>query len=183
MCGICGEIRFDGGIADAARVGRMTEAMAPRGPDGAGVSIRQRVGLGHRRLKIIDLSDRASQPMHDPALGLSIAFNGCIYNYRALRDELEGQGAPFLFDGDTEVILRPGPSGARGRWTAFGMFALRFTSTTPGRVICAAIASASSRCTMPDRSRGAAICLHPAGAARERATSIRRIDRVALHHY
>ena len=135
MCGICGEIRFDGGIADAARVGRMTEAMAPRGPDGAGVSIRQRVGLGHRRLKIIDLSDRASQPMHDPALGLSIAFNGCIYNYPALREELLAKGHRFFSHGDTEVILRAWAEwGPRCVDRFLGMFAFAIHEHDSGRV-------------------------------------------------
>ncbi len=135
MCGICGEIRFDGGIADAARLGRMTDALAPRGPDGAGVSVRQRVGLGHRRLKIIDLSDRASQPMQDPALGLSVVFNGCIYNYPALREELIGQGHRFFSHGDTEVVLR-----AWAQWGPecvhrfLGMFAFAVHEHESGRV-------------------------------------------------
>ena len=72
MCGICGEIRFDGSFADAAVIGRMADAMAARGPDGAGALLRQHVGLGHRRLKIIDLSERGTQPMQDPGLGLSV---------------------------------------------------------------------------------------------------------------
>ena len=89
MCGICGEIRFDGRSADVTAVSRMTAAMAPRGPDGGGIVARERVAFGHRRLRIIDLSEHAQQPMVDATLGLSIAFNGCIYNYRELREELE----------------------------------------------------------------------------------------------
>ena len=106
MCGICGEIMFNGEMADAARIGRMTAKMAPRGPDGMGVSVRGAVGLGHRRLKIIDLTDKAAQPMHDPALGLSIVFNGCIYNYPELRKELIARGCQFFSTGDTEVVLK-----------------------------------------------------------------------------
>ncbi len=106
MCGICGEVRFDGQLASASRVERMTATMAPRGPDGSGVSVRGAVALGHRRLKIIDLSDKAAQPMHDPALGLSIVFNGCIYNYPALREELRAHGCQFFSTGDTEVVLK-----------------------------------------------------------------------------
>src|SRR3546814_15731620 len=68
--------------------------------------MRGRVGLGHQRLKIIDLSDRSAQPLSDPDLLLDIVFNGCIYNYQALRDELEGQGYRFFSGGDTEVILK-----------------------------------------------------------------------------
>ncbi|HKI64395.1 MAG TPA: N-acetylglutaminylglutamine amidotransferase, partial [Burkholderiales bacterium] len=70
----------------------MNASMAPRGPDGEGVIARGRVALGHRRLKIIDLSERAEQPMSDPLLGLTLVFNGCIYNYRELRRELEALG-------------------------------------------------------------------------------------------
>ncbi len=80
--------------------------MQPRGPDGGGQIVRNRVGLGHRRLKIIDLSEKAAQPMADPSLGLEIAFNGCIYNYPELRAELEGKGYRFFSTGDTEVILK-----------------------------------------------------------------------------
>ncbi|MBU3974107.1 MAG: N-acetylglutaminylglutamine amidotransferase, partial [Alphaproteobacteria bacterium] len=65
MCGLSGEINFDGKPADAGALQRMTEALAPRGPDGAGIVLRGPVGLGHRRLKIIDLSEKAQQPMAD----------------------------------------------------------------------------------------------------------------------
>ena len=88
MCGIAGEFRFDGQFADAEAVARMTERLSPRGPDGSGVMAQGPVALGHRRLKIIDLSEKASQPMADPALELSIVFNGCIYNYPELRKKL-----------------------------------------------------------------------------------------------
>lgn len=106
MCGFSGEMRFDGGHADITAVARMTECLAPRGPDAAGYSAQGRVALGHRRLKIIDLSERAQQPMVDSELGLTLAFNGCIYNYRALRAELEAKGYRFFSDGDTEVVLK-----------------------------------------------------------------------------
>jgi len=84
----------------------MTEALAPRGPDGSGVVAQGPVAFGHRRLKIIDLSNKAGQPMTDPELGLTIVFNGCIYNYPELRAELEGKGYRFFSHGDTEVILK-----------------------------------------------------------------------------
>ena len=106
MCGIAGEIRFDGTFADANAVSRMTEALAPRGPDGSGVIAQGPVAFGHRRLKIIDLSNKAGQPMTDPELGLTIVFNGCIYNYPELRAELEAKGYRFFSHGDTEVILK-----------------------------------------------------------------------------
>lgn len=106
MCGIAGEIRFDGSFADAAAVEKMTAALAPRGPDGSGVVARGPVAFGHRRLKIIDLSENAAQPMVDPALGLTIVFNGCIYNYPELREELVDAGYSFFSHGDTEVIIK-----------------------------------------------------------------------------
>jgi asparagine synthase (glutamine-hydrolysing) len=106
MCGICGELTFGSSPAALSSLQAMTDAMAPRGPDGSGVLARGRVAFGHRRLKIIDLSERAAQPMTDPALGLSLVFNGCIYNYRDLRSELEGCGYTFFSDGDTEVVLK-----------------------------------------------------------------------------
>ena len=106
MCGITGEIRFDGLPPDNGAVARMTDAMAPRGPDAAGFFAQGNVAFGHRRLKIIDLSDRAQQPMLDPELGLAIVFNGCIYNYQELRRELEGLGYRFFSTGDTETILK-----------------------------------------------------------------------------
>jgi asparagine synthase (glutamine-hydrolysing) len=104
MCGIAGEIRFDG-WADVEAVARITAALEARGPDGAGVHATGRIALGHRRLKIIDLSERGAQPMVRPDLGLAAVFNGCIYNFRELRAELEGHGHRFLSTSDTEVLL------------------------------------------------------------------------------
>jgi asparagine synthase (glutamine-hydrolysing) len=80
MCGIVGEIRFDEKPADIAAVTTMTAAMHRRGPDGWGIHAGGATALGHRRLKSIDLSDHAAQPMIDPELGLAVVFNGCIYN-------------------------------------------------------------------------------------------------------
>ena len=72
MCGLCGEVTFDGSLASVDAVSRMAAPMQPRGPDAAGVWVQGRVALGHRRLKIIDLSEKAQQPMTDPALGLAM---------------------------------------------------------------------------------------------------------------
>lgn len=105
MCGISGHIRFDG-PANAAVVERITNRLSNRGPDGMGIYQHQSVCFGHRRLKIIDLSEKASQPMNDPQLGLSMVFNGCIYNYKELRAELEKNGYSFFSTSDTEVILK-----------------------------------------------------------------------------
>ena len=135
MCGLCGEVRFDGGPVDAGALGRMVEAMAPRGPDGAGMLVRGSAGLGHRRLKIIDLSERAAQPMTDPDLGLSVAFNGCIYNYEDLRGELEAKGYRFFSHGDTEVVLKAWHAwGDRCVDRFHGMFAFAVTERDSGRL-------------------------------------------------
>lgn len=106
MCGICGEVRFDQTKPKAEALGAMMDVMHPRGPDGDGLILRGNVALGHRRLKIIDLSDAAQQPMVDAQLGLSIVYNGAIYNYPELRDELIARGYNFFSRGDTEVILK-----------------------------------------------------------------------------
>ncbi|KPA89037.1 asparagine synthase, glutamine-hydrolyzing [Pseudomonas asplenii] len=80
--------------------------MAPRGPDAWGFHSQGPIALGHRRLKIMDLSDASAQPMIDPDLGLSLAFNGAIYNFPELRRELEQLGYAFYSGGDTEVLLK-----------------------------------------------------------------------------
>ncbi len=136
MCGIAGQITFNGSPADGALVSRMVAPMAPRGPDGVGLWQQNRIALGHRRLKIIDLTDHAHQPMVDGDLGLTIAFNGCIYNYRELRAELEGLGYRFFSHGDTEVILKAWHAwGEEAPKRLFGMFALAIAERDTGRVI------------------------------------------------
>ncbi len=106
MCGICGELRFDGAEPDLAALQRMLSRLAFRGPDHEGSFSDGPVALGHRRLSIIDLSDRSNQPMVDHHLGLVLVFNGAIYNYKDLRAELESKGHHFFSDGDSEVILK-----------------------------------------------------------------------------
>lgn len=106
MCGIAGELRFDKQAADLAAVERITHHLAPRGPDAWGFHSEGPVALGHRRLKIMDLAEASGQPMIDTALGLSLVFNGAIYNYPELRGELEALGYRFFSGGDTEVLLK-----------------------------------------------------------------------------
>ena len=93
-----------------------SSALVPRGPDGQGSWSNGRVAFGHRRLSVIDLSTRGSQPMVDNELGLTAVFNGCIYDYQELRAELEGHGYRFFSTSDTEVILKGyAPLGHRRR--------------------------------------------------------------------
>ncbi|MFC3502617.1 N-acetylglutaminylglutamine amidotransferase [Micromonospora krabiensis] len=105
MCGITGEARFDGSRPDAVAVTRMTEALRSRGPDGEGLWSADWITLGHRRLTIIDLSDAGAQPMVRTDLGLALVFNGCVYNYPELREELRAAGHTFHSTSDTEVVL------------------------------------------------------------------------------
>jgi asparagine synthase (glutamine-hydrolysing) len=138
MCGLCGEATFDGSPADSGALQRMADAMAPRGPDGAGLVARGRVGLGHRRLKIIDLTERAEQPMVDSELGLTVAFNGCLYNYKELRAQLEDAGYRFFSDGDTEVITKAWHAWGPGAPRRFlGMFAFAIHERETGRLVLA----------------------------------------------
>ena len=112
--------------------------MVPRGPDAGGVMARGRYGFGHRRLKIIDLSERAEQPMVDAALGLTVVFNGCIYNYKDLRGELEGLGYAFFSDGDTEVVLKAYAAWGVNCVDRFqGMFAFAIYERASGRLVLA----------------------------------------------
>ncbi len=105
MCGIAGIFHAETPKpVDPARVERMCDALAHRGPDGSGVWTAPGVGLGHRRLSIIDLAG-SPQPMHAADGRAVIVFNGEIYNFRELRRELEQGGARFVTAGDTEVIL------------------------------------------------------------------------------
>lgn len=106
MCGIVGTMRF-GGVVDRALLERQRDTLRHRGPDSEGLwcSPDGRVGFGHRRLAIIDLSPGGHQPMTDPVTGNVITFNGEIYNYRELRAELTERGCRWHSQSDTEVIL------------------------------------------------------------------------------
>ena len=106
MCGICGELRFDGAPADLGTIERMTARLERRGPDHGGSFSDGVLGLGHRRLAIIDLTEHSNQPLVDLELGLALVFNGTIYNYQALRTELKARGYHFFSSGDSEVILK-----------------------------------------------------------------------------
>ena len=182
MCGFAGEFTR-GRAADIDTVWRMASTMEARGPDGAGAWAQGQVALGHRRLKIIDLSSTGAQPMTDPDLGLTIAFNGCIYNYRELRRELEAEGCRFFSASDTEVILK-----AHDRWGEMcvrrfkGMFAYAIHERESGRLVLAR-----------DRLGIKPLYVAEVGDALRFASTLpallaggrvdTSIDRVALHHF
>lgn len=135
MCGFVGEIRFDDRPARVPAVERMTDSMAPRGPDASGIVARGRVAVGHRRLKIIDLSQSAEQPMVDSTLGLTVVYNGAIYNYRELREALSARGYRFFSQGDTEVVLKAYHAWGEGFVERLqGMFAFAILERDSGRV-------------------------------------------------
>lgn len=107
MCGIVGVFLKDGEETPKSRwLWEMIEPIKNRGPDGQHIWLSKGVGFGHARLCILDLDARSDQPMVDPATGCVITFNGEIYNYIELRDELVSHGYVFETSGDTEVILK-----------------------------------------------------------------------------
>src|SRR2546421_7063153 len=135
MCGLCGEIAF-GGSPDLEGLSRTTDALQSRGPDAAGLFAQGHFAFGHRRLSILDLSPNSQQPMIDSELGLGIVFNGCIYNFRELRRELQEKGYRFFSDGDTEVMLKAYHAwGPRCVERFKGMFAFALWERASGRVM------------------------------------------------
>lgn len=183
MCGICGEIRFDGVALSVAAISKMADILSPRGPDASGIVARGNVGFAHRRLRILDLSEKSQQPMIDADLGLTLVFNGCIYNFRELRGELEQKGYKFFSDGDTEVIIKAWHAWGEECVTRFlGMFAFAIHERDSGRTIFAR-----------DRFGVKPLYLAQLGGALRFASSLpalvkaggvdTSIDRAALHNY
>jgi asparagine synthase (glutamine-hydrolysing) len=105
MCGICGIVHFDGRSPSIDLLSAMTESLRHRGPDAGGIHIEGSVGLGHRRLAIIDLSESGKQPMTNEDHSVWITYNGEIYNFVEVRKQLEERGHTFRSESDTEVIL------------------------------------------------------------------------------
>jgi asparagine synthase (glutamine-hydrolysing) len=144
MCGIFGIVGKNSRVAPGV-LDRATQSLAHRGPDDAGTVLLRdsvpeevEIGLGNRRLAILDLSPLARQPMHDADTGNWIVYNGEIYNFRDVRQELEGEGVVFASHSDTEVVLK-----AYGRWgeqclTKFrGMFAFAIWDARRHRLLIA----------------------------------------------
>src|SRR4051795_2096284 len=187
MCGLSGEITFDGSLADTGAVDRMVCALVPRGPDGQGAWSAGRVAFGHRRLSVIDLSTAGGQPMVDNELGLTAIFNGCIYDHPGVRAELQGQGYRFFSTSDTEVLIK-----GYHRWGIdfvdhlHGMFAVVIHERDSGRVVLARDRLGIKPLYLaetPQRLRFASslpALLRGGGHGFDLDTSI---DPVALHHY
>jgi asparagine synthase (glutamine-hydrolysing) len=184
MCGLFGEIRFrKDATIDTSWTQRAAESLYNRGPDAGGLFSQERVTLGHRRLSILDLSTSSQQPMVDSELGLVIVFNGCIYNFRDLRDQLQAKGYRFFSTGDTEVILKAYHAwGPRCVERFFGMFAFAIWHRDSGRLFLAR-----------DRLGIKPLYLAEAGGALRFASTLpalvkaggvnTEIDPAALHHY
>ncbi len=138
MCGIAGLIDFKKNSSEDI-LSKCTNEMAHRGPDGSGTKLMEtdscQVGLGHRRLSIIDLSNAAGQPMEYK--GNWIVFNGEIYNYNEIKDELVRSGHQFVTHSDTEVILHAWQEWGAGMLQKFiGMFAFVIYDTNKNKVFC-----------------------------------------------
>ncbi len=137
MCGLTGLFRPDGGPPDARLLQAMTDALAHRGPDGEGVHLEPGVGLGHRRLAIIDPAG-GHQPMYNEDRSVVIVFNGEVYNFAALRAELEQLGHVFRNRCDTEAVVHAWESWGVGCLERLeGFFALALWDANAGTLLLA----------------------------------------------
>jgi len=138
MCGIVGMVMLNQGRIDAKLFESMVDTLTHRGPDDKGIQYFENVALGHRRLAIVDLSSSGHQPMSNEDNTLWIVYNGMIYNYIELREELRNLGHKIKSDTDTEVILH-----AYEEWGASclhkfnGMFAFAIYDTKTKTLFCA----------------------------------------------
>src|SRR5262245_35586702 len=137
MCGIVGVVDLQGRAIDASWIDAMNDSIVHRGPDDSGAHVRGRVGLGMRRLSIIDVAG-GHQPIYNEDRSVCAVFNGEIYNYRELREDLEKAGHRFDAQSDTETLVhlyeQYGPQGvSRLR----GMFAYALWDETAGRLLLA----------------------------------------------
>src|SRR5438445_1140610 len=137
MCGIVGIVRFNGDVVDEARLKRMRDVLRHRGPDGEGLWIEGPVGLGHRRLAIVDVAG-GHQPLANEDESVWIVYNGEIYNHAALRPGLEARGHRYRTRSDTETILHLyEEEGERCVERLQGMFAFGLWDRREGRLLLA----------------------------------------------
>jgi asparagine synthase (glutamine-hydrolysing) len=138
MCGIAGFTQFNGYMGNQQTLKKMGDSIYHRGPDAGGEYIDDHVGLAHRRLAIIDLSEAGVQPMYSHDKRYIIAFNGEIYNFQELRDALSKEGYPFKTHTDTEVILALYAAHGESMLSMLnGMFAFALWDTTTKRLLVA----------------------------------------------
>ena len=142
MCGIAGILTIGDTSIEPSALRSMVQAQSHRGPDDSGETFlpfgRGLIGLGHRRLSIIDTSGSGHQPMINPENGDHLIYNGEIYNFKVLRNELESLGVRFIGNSDTEVLLH-----ALSRWgfkslpRLQGMYSLAFYNAFEHRLMLA----------------------------------------------
>jgi asparagine synthase (glutamine-hydrolysing) len=183
MCGIAGELRRRAS-PDRDVLDRMSAALAPRGPDGDGMWFHDGTALAHRRLAIIDLSELGSQPMVDEQLGLTVVFNGIIYNHRELRAELEGAGRRFRSTSDTEVLLKGWAEWGEGMLDRLvGMFAFCLVEHVSGRCVLARDRLGIKPLYLMELRDGGLRIASSLPAIVAGGGVDTRVDPVALHHY
>ncbi|MDQ3768403.1 MAG: asparagine synthase (glutamine-hydrolyzing), partial [Actinomycetota bacterium] len=179
MCGIAGTV---GTRPHPPALARMAGAMVHRGPDGEGAWHDERAGLAFRRLAIIDLHERSSQPMHLGALHL--VFNGEIYNYVELREELRGLGHAFVTEGDGEVLLHAWAQWGEGALDRVnGMFAFAVWDEARGRLILATDPFAEKPLFFARTSGGGLAFASDVRALRELDPELGRPDEQALRDF
>jgi asparagine synthase (glutamine-hydrolysing) len=140
MCGIAGILTSNGTELNPADLAKLAKALAHRGPDGEGIWINseQTAGLVHRRLAIIDTTDRGHQPMHSTDEAYTIVFNGEIYNFLELREQLQQLGSQFHSESDTEVIIEAWHHWGKEMLHRFnGMWAIAIRNNSNGEVFLA----------------------------------------------
>lgn len=184
MCGFAGEFLLTAGAADVALADQMARRLAHRGPDQTAhfISADRKLAIGFRRLAVIDPAGSA-QPMSQPDASLTVAFNGEIYNFRQLREQLAAQGAVFRTAGDTEVLLHLYQrDGADMLEKLRGMFAFVLYDARAGRLLLARDRLGQKPlwyAVTDDRiifaSEAKALLVHPAVDA--------TVDNIALTHY
>ena len=138
MCGICGKVDFAGAVVAEEAIARMCSSLVHRGPDGQGIHVAAGIGLGQRRLSIIDLDARGVAPIANEDGSVWVTFNGEIYNFRELRAELEERGHRFRTATDTEVLVHLYEEyGAESVRRLRGMFALALWDAPRRRLLLA----------------------------------------------
>jgi asparagine synthase (glutamine-hydrolysing) len=183
MCGIAGVVNFNGAPVAPELLRQMTDAVKHRGPDGEGQYLQGSIGLGARRLAIIDLSPAGQQPVQNETGELQVVYNGEIYNFRELRRELEAEGHHFRSGTDTEVVVHAYEQWGDESVTRFnGMFAFALWDGRRRRLLLARdrygvkpLYVWQSRETLVFGSEIKALLRHPAISV--------RVDRAALLEY
>ncbi len=138
MCGICGIVGLKDSTIDRNVLGRMSQAIAHRGPDDQGEFVAPGIGLGFRRLAILDLSPSGHQPMTNPKQTVWVTLNGEIYNFQELREDLKQRGYSFRSGSDTEVIVHGYEAeGEKFIERLAGMFALAIWDVRQQRLVLA----------------------------------------------